>query len=85
MNRKSVIAILLAVSIIINLLLAVFAFVQKAAADTARQEALNNAEKAQVTTNVLKAELDYCESLKEKAEKAQEECELRVIAFSNKK
>jgi hypothetical protein len=85
MNRKSIIVILLAISIVINLLLSVFAFVQKASADTAREHAVSNAEEAKIISKLAKVELDECEGRRTQVEKALEECEERVLAFSNRK
>ncbi|HEY0743278.1 MAG TPA: hypothetical protein VGD40_17540 [Chryseosolibacter sp.] len=85
MNRKTVTGIVLAISILFNLLLFVFSYVQKAAADTARELAVENARQCAEQTRLAKAQLDMCEGLKARAEQAREECERKVLAISNRK
>jgi hypothetical protein len=85
MNRKNVMAIGLAVSVFFNIVLFLFAFVQKSAADVAREQAVFNEKRYLEVSRVAKAQLDICEGLRAKAEEAHEDCERKILALSNKK
>jgi hypothetical protein len=57
-RRARATALVLAAAIVVGLIFLVFAFVQKAAADTAREEAIKNEIRAQA----LEVELHKCQS-----------------------
>lgn len=64
LQRTRLTAIILALSTLISLVFLVFAFVQKAGADVAREEAVKNYEQAvknEVIASQLKAELEKCQ------------------------
>ncbi len=85
MSRKTVMGVLLGTSLLFNLVLFVFAFVQKAAADTARELAAENVYRCQEQSKLAKSQLDACEGLREQSEQAREDCERKVLAISNRK
>ena len=85
MNRKTITGIVLTISLLLNLIFFVFAFVQKAAADTARDEAAHQAKLYLEQSRLAKAELDQCEGLRAQSDEAREECEHRVLSLSNRK
>jgi hypothetical protein len=85
MNRKSVTAVLLVVSIIINIAFLVFAYIQKYRADDLRQEVLNLTREVLTIQRETKAELDECEGLRAQCDEAREQCEQKVLAISNRK
>ncbi|HEY0652791.1 MAG TPA: hypothetical protein VGD65_06675 [Chryseosolibacter sp.] len=85
MNRKSVMATLLATSLIVNVVLVVFAYVQKAEANHAREEAMSLNEDLHRVQREAKAELETCEGLRAQSDNAREECERKILAISNRK
>jgi hypothetical protein len=85
MNRKSITGIILAISLLLNVILFVFGFVQKAAADSAREVAMENERHCSEQSRLAKAQLDLCEGLREQSDRTREECEQRVLTLSNRK
>ena len=85
MNRKYVMGTLLMISILANVVLLLFSYVQKIAADTAREIAAQNAMICQEQAQRAKAELDQCEGLRAQSDGAREECEQKILAISNRK
>jgi hypothetical protein len=85
MNRKTITGIIVALSILLNLVFLVFAVVQKAAADTARELAVESEKRCIEQSRLFKAQLDTCEGLRAQSDEAREECEQRVLTLSNRK
>lgn len=85
MNRKTITIITVAILVLLNLVFIVFAVVQKAAADTARELAVQNELRCIEQSKLFKAQLDACEGLRAQSDDAREECEQRVVALSNRK
>lgn len=85
MNRKTITSIIVAISILLNLVFIVFALVQKAAADTARELAVQSEMHCIEQSKLFKAQLDTCEGLRSQSDDAREECEQRVLSLSNRK
>ena len=85
MNRKTITGIVLAISLLLNLVLFVFSFVQKAAADTAREAAVENERHCAEQSRLAKAQLDLCEGLRAQSDETRAECEQRLLTLSNRK
>jgi ABC-type dipeptide/oligopeptide/nickel transport system permease component len=85
MNRRIITTAIVAISILLNLVFIVFAVVQKAAADTAREMAVQNEQRSMEQSKLFKVQLDQCEGARTQVEKALEECEQRVLNLSNRK
>lgn len=85
MNRKTLTAILLAVSILCNGVLFVFAYIQKVSGDATRTEAAALMKRLVMAEQQAKAELDQCEGLRAQSDGAREECEKKILAISNRK
>jgi hypothetical protein len=85
MNRKTVTSIVVALSILLNLVFIIFAVVQKAAADSAREFAVQSEQRCMEQSRLFKAQLDTCEGLRAQSDDAREECEQRVLILSNRK
>jgi hypothetical protein len=69
LQKSRIIAIVLAMATIVTLIFLVFAFVQKAAADTAREEAVKNERKAienETLAKQFEVQLRQCQQLNNK-------------------
>ncbi|HEY0741726.1 MAG TPA: High-affnity carbon uptake protein Hat/HatR [Chryseosolibacter sp.] len=68
LQRARIVALVLATATIVSLIFLVFAFVQKAAADTAREEAVKNAEEAKRQEGIAKKQTVIANQQREAAE-----------------
>jgi hypothetical protein len=85
MNRKSVTTVLLVVSLVLNVVFFVFAFIQKNAANTAHEKAQQASRSLMALQIEWKAELDECEGMRGQSDQALEDCERKILAISNRK
>ena len=85
MNRKTIAGIVLAISLLLNLALFVFSFVQKARLDTVLEIAAENERHCAQQSRLAKAQLDLCEALKAQCDETRTECEQRLLTLSNRK
>lgn len=77
--------ILLVVSILVNVIFFVFAYVQKIAANASLAESERLMTELQIVQRQSKAELDQCEALRDQSDDAREACERKLLNFSNRK
>jgi hypothetical protein len=85
MNRTTVFAIALAVSIFLNLALFVMIRIERGRSEEMQLAASKVEENAKKSEQQAKAYLDTCEGLKAQAEQAREDCERKILAISNRK
>jgi hypothetical protein len=85
MNRKTVVTIVLVISLVFNVVLFVFGYIQKLAANSARELAIQNKIQAEEMSKLSIAEHERAEVMRFEAERAHRECEARFAALSSKK
>lgn len=85
MNRRTIIGIILAISLLLNIVLFVFAYIQKIAADAQRKVAVESEAKYLEQSRQAKVQLDLCEGLRAQCDETRTECEQRLLTLSNRK
>lgn len=85
MKRKYVMATLSIIFVVANVALLLFSYVQKIAADSAREIAVQNEMIYEEEAKRAKSEFDQCEGLRAPSDGAREECEQKTLAISNRK
>jgi hypothetical protein len=85
MNRRTVLTSALIISLIANIILFVFASIQKTARDAAMQAARDNKEQAEEMSKRAVAIQTHCEILRAEANEARQACETKLAQLSKKR
>ncbi len=83
--RTAVIAVLLAISVVVNLVFFVFAKIQKEAADNQLEVVLDLKDQLTRLENDCRAREDVANALRMQADAARVACEEKLLGASNKK